>query len=1208
MIERPALVADLRREVTALEDDMRGHIDATPELAAQLRLEHQRAQTAHRTAMSLTEWRDGEITQAAVAWVIGCVFVRFLEDNELIEQPLLSGPGPRLDAARGQREVYFEQHPQKSDREYLLWAFDQVAQYPAVAPLYDPHHAPLRRIAPSVDGARRLRELWQRTDPDTGALAHDFSDPSRSTRFLGDLYQDLSDAAKKRYALLQTPEFVEEFILDRTLEPALDEFGLLGLRMIDPTCGSGHFLLGGFHQLLARWREREPLTNVRVLAQHALDQVYGVDLNPYATAIARFRLLVEAMIACEITRLPECPDFKLNLATGDSLLHGPEPGQFAGFGHYRTGIAHVYRTEDAPELARIFGQGYHVVVGNPPYIIGDDQALRDAYRERYRSCKGAFSLAVPFMERFFELAHPEVGERELAGYVGQITANSFMKREFGQKLVEDYLALLDLTTIIDTSGAYIPGHGTPTVIIFGRARPPLSFTLRVLDAVRGEPSQPPDPAHGLVWQSILDLVDQPGQQNRFIRTSDVERLEFATHPMTLGVGRELRKRLERTDQSVDSIADQMGFGAVTREDEVYDLPNGVAVRHSIPRQQITALVSGDEVRDWHIATLTGALWPYDITTLRAVGAFSMRRFLWQWRAGLSDRVAYGNTQLERGLEWYEYSMFFDTRYPRPTISWGEVATHNHFVLDRGGKVFKQTAPVIKLPAGATEEEHLRLLGVLNSSTACFWLMQVCHNKGAGGGKRVEAGYSALGAEFWESHFGFNATNVKDLPLPHSRPLALPQRLDELACERGALLDFLTDADDLHVTARELAARDADLFAQMISLQEELDWAILVAYGLVSGDLPRPGLDAPLIHLGERAFELVLARQMERGEVETTWFERHGSTPITEPPAHWPATYREIVEQRIELIERDPDVGLIERPEHKRRWSGVSPFEERLRERLEQLLLDRLEAEELWGLEPRLRSLSELADVVRRDQRLVAACELIAGSPDVDPGEVVAELVLRDAVPYLAALRHTDSGMRKRAEWERVWALQRREDAIDALALLPEEDPRQITAEQAEQRKRSEVGTIAVPPRYAKTDFRADTSWRLRGKLDVPKERFTLYAGAERGAGGATLGWAGWDELQKATALAARIVELQSEEAADQDRLAPLLAGVLELLPWIHQWHPEPDPRYGQPPGVFFESWLDGTLSALGLTRDELTGWRAPASQRGRRRRAAVSAR
>ena len=60
-----------------------------------------------------------------------------------------------------------------------------------------------------------------------------------------------------------------------------------------------------------------------------------------------------------------------------------------------------------------------------------------------------------------------------AGYVGMITTNSFMKREFGAKLIEEYLPTVDLTHVIDTSGAYIPGHGTPTVILFGRHRTPV---------------------------------------------------------------------------------------------------------------------------------------------------------------------------------------------------------------------------------------------------------------------------------------------------------------------------------------------------------------------------------------------------------------------------------------------------------------------------------------------------------------------------------------------------------------------------------------------------------------------------------------------------------------------------------------------------------------------------------------------------------------
>jgi hypothetical protein len=122
--------------------------------------------------------------------------------------------------------------------------------------------------------------------------------------------------------LLQTPELVEELILDRTLNPTIEEFGLKEARLIDPTCGSGHFLLGAFRRLLDRWFAKEPGTPERKLVQRALDGAYGVDINPYAVAIARFRLLVEALKASRIRRLKEAPGYRINVTAGDSLLHG----------------------------------------------------------------------------------------------------------------------------------------------------------------------------------------------------------------------------------------------------------------------------------------------------------------------------------------------------------------------------------------------------------------------------------------------------------------------------------------------------------------------------------------------------------------------------------------------------------------------------------------------------------------------------------------------------------------------------------------------------------------------------------------------------------------------------------------------------------------------------------------------------------------------
>ena len=106
-----------------------------------------------------------------------------------------------------------------------------------------------------------------------------------------------------------TPEFVEELILDRTLTPAIREFGFREVRLIDPTCGSGHFLLGAFHRLLAEWQRHEPARNAVDMAQKALDAVAGVDLNPFAVAISRFRLFVAALQASGVQRLANAHDF-----------------------------------------------------------------------------------------------------------------------------------------------------------------------------------------------------------------------------------------------------------------------------------------------------------------------------------------------------------------------------------------------------------------------------------------------------------------------------------------------------------------------------------------------------------------------------------------------------------------------------------------------------------------------------------------------------------------------------------------------------------------------------------------------------------------------------------------------------------------------------------------------------------------------------------
>jgi predicted helicase len=279
-------------------------------------------------------------------------------------------------------------------------------------------HLPL--VSPSGDAVTALLDFWRRRT-EGGALVHDLADPTLSTRFLGDLYQDLSQHAKSTYALLQTPVFVEEFILDRTLDPALGERPLDGFRLIDPTCGSGHFLLGAFARLLDRWERQAPGLERQARVQLALDAIHGVDLNPFAVAIARFRLTVAALQASGLRSLEDAPAFQFHLAAGDSLLHGAQQTLFGDTD--LSGFA--YATEDLSALQTILTGGrYDVVVGNPPYITVKDKSLNAAYRRLYTTCKGTYSMTVPFMERFFGLATTGADGRP-AGWVGQITSNSF---------------------------------------------------------------------------------------------------------------------------------------------------------------------------------------------------------------------------------------------------------------------------------------------------------------------------------------------------------------------------------------------------------------------------------------------------------------------------------------------------------------------------------------------------------------------------------------------------------------------------------------------------------------------------------------------------------------------------------------------------------------------------------------------------------------
>jgi hypothetical protein len=116
--------------------------------------------------------------------------------------------------------------------------------------------------------------------------------------------------------------------------------------------------------------------------------------------------------------------------------------------------------------------------------------------------------------------------------------------------------------------------------------------------------------------------------------------------------------------------------------------------------------------------------------------------------------------------------------------------------------------------------------------------------------------------------------------------------------------------------------------------------------------------------------------------------------------------------------------------------------------------------------------------------------------------LVAELVEDESVPFLPILRHKPKGLEKRRLWEQTWELQRREDAGEQVEIDP-------------------------PPKYEKTDFLTNTIWRLRGKLDVPKERWVSCPHLERSGNSSPVINLGWLRPRSAGARARNVLSIRA---------------------------------------------------------------------------------
>ena len=142
-----------------------------------------------------------------------------------------------------------------------------------------------------------------------------------------------------------------------------------------------------------------------------------------------------------------------------------------------------------------------------------------------------------------------------------------------------------------------------------------------------------------------------------------------------------------------------------------------------------------------------------------------------------------------------------------------------------------------------------------------------------------------------------------------------------------------------------------------------------------------------------------------------------------------------------------------------------------------------------------------------------------------------------------------------------------------------------------------MGVIPVPPQYKQPDFRKSSYWQLRGKLDVPKERFFSLPGCEKDGDSID-----WYRLGRSQPFATgpshcRLVRSpQRNDGWEAHRLMPMLVALDELDPLAQTMAQRHRPRIRRTHGRFLPKAICmKELRRWELTREELSQWQPAAT-------------
>lgn len=455
--------------------------------------------------VGLTAWQVAEATQRILDRL---VFLRVCEDRTLEPDVVLRKYARITDAYHALRpqfrrldSVYngalFREHFSET-----LEISDGVFQH-IIASLYFP--APYRFDAISVDllGAIYERFLGREITLREGVVQ---LDEKPEVRHAGGVYY--------------TPRWIVDRIIEQTVGRLIKNRpkqatprALANLRIVDPACGSGSFLIGAFEYLI-EWHERyysenpneavekhyEVSPGVRRLTTDAKAEIaatclFGVDIDPQAVEVAQMSLylkILEEETSSSIARQTRLfhrallPNLSRNIRSGNSLLSTHQVEQTLLYEESLRRRINPFDWEDATwGFGEVFTQhgGFDAVIGNPPYTRV--QVMRkhrpeesSAYTRHYEAAKtGSWDIASLFVEKGLSLLRPAT-KNNRGGYLGFIISRQFVETDAGRYVRELLCVDRHVSEITDFgTGLVFPGVNAYTVLLVATAGANASYTL-----------------------------------------------------------------------------------------------------------------------------------------------------------------------------------------------------------------------------------------------------------------------------------------------------------------------------------------------------------------------------------------------------------------------------------------------------------------------------------------------------------------------------------------------------------------------------------------------------------------------------------------------------------------------------------------------------------------------------------------------------------